>query len=165
MTEKEKETLYSLIGFMIVIWGIVESTSALITNALYQNEALAKKLPGRPKRMPKFLDQQFAFQRQCSYVKDGPVEKIKHGLLDLLKRTEEMKDLRNKLTHSAFLEGKSSDGLYRFTNLDARDSDHYGTDWELSITSASKYREALLELAAWWNLLAQEAIQLVEGYR
>ena len=164
MTEEEKKRLFLAVGFIVVSWGILESNCSLITNALYLNENLSKLLPGKPKRMPKFLDRQFAFQRQCLFVKDGPLTSCKQPLVELITRTEKHKDIREMLAHSALLEQSSSGTIYRFNNLDAKEIDHLATEWELDLSTFARYRENLGELVNEWSLMARKAIPLVEAF-
>lgn len=157
MNARDEQNLYIAIGFIMVSWGFIESSSAMATNALYSNA----KLPNKPGHMPKFLKEQFKFMRRCLY--DIPEFKaLKEDALAIIAETETEKDLRELFAHSALTSIEAWNGIYTFTNLDAKDNHHLLRDWEFDANTFPAMVSKLSKLAKSWHQLADQIVQIAE---
>lgn len=141
----------------MVAWGFIESSSAMATNALYSNV----KLPNRPQRMPKFLRQQFTFMRRC--LDEIPeFRSLRKDALAIITATEREKNMRELFAHSALTSTEARNGIYTFTNLDARDNHHLAKDWEFDSKTFPIVVSTLRHLSESWHQLSGNLIQIAE---
>jgi hypothetical protein len=158
LNPKDEKNLYIAIGFIMVSWGFIESSSAMATNALYLNA----KLQNKPGHMPKFLKEQFKFMRRCLY--DIPEFKLlKQDALAIIAATEKEKDMRELFAHSALTSTEAPSGIYTFTNLDAKDDHHLTTDWEFDANTFPVVVSTLRNLAEAWHQLSDQIVRISEA--
>lgn len=155
---QDEDNLYKAVGFIIVSWGFIESAMAIATNAMYLNVVVDKK----PGHMPKFVGDQIRFIRHCLY--NSPRFKgIKDDALRIIDATEREKCSREFFAHSALTSGKSVNGVYRFTNVEAKVTDHVATEWEFDVRTFPAMHASLSGLADAWFNLSEQLVLIAES--
>jgi len=158
LNPKDEQNLYIAIGFIMVSWGFIESSSAMATNALYLNA----KFQNKPGHMPKFLKEQFKFMRRC-FCDIPEFKLLKKDAQAIIAATEKEKDIRELFAHSALTSTEARNGIYTFTNLDAKHNYHLATDWEFDANTFPAVVSTLSHLAESWHQLSYQVVRIAEA--
>jgi len=128
-TKDDIDKIHNAVGFVVVQWSFVESNAAVLSNTLFLRSSVAKK---PTQQMPKFIGQQFKFQKRC-LCDCGELEPLRKDGLAIIKALEPFNRAREFFVHSVVV--GVNEGVYTFHKLDAQHDEHVATVWEFDLNT------------------------------
>jgi len=136
------ETLFKIVGFVVVQWGHNEQCLDLIVAAIFL------RFDGHPllTRRPVNLESKIKFLQEC-FVKIPELEQCRAEIEAILLRFAATGKIRNDLVHAAISETSIENGSFTFAKIDVKPKDsHSIRPFVLDDTNWPAFREELLDL-------------------
>lgn len=152
------ENLFLAVGCIVVQWASIDGAMSIATNAIYLNA----EIPNKPKQIPKFAKDMTRFMRRCAQdCKE--LRSVKADALTLLDETENQRELREYFVHSVLTNPVANNGVYTFTRVDAKDSNHQATDWLFDSSTFPDVEERCRLLSDRWHQMSLRVCLIYEA--
>lgn len=145
------DSLFNVVGFVVIQWGQAEQSLDLIISTIYQNlggEKLAK-------RLPKMLDTKLNFIQEAT-ANISELNSFEDRLSELKAEFRRLGVIRNDFVHGAIADTKAIDGKFSFVKFDFKKEFHIVRDFEIDGTHVPKLRSDLIKLGRTTTELAHE---------
>ncbi len=141
--DKDLESLFNLVGFVVVQWGQAEQSLDLIVAMLYQDFGGNKFV----KRLPKMLSTKISFIRKC--LEEIPELAIfQNPIDDVITEFERLSSIRHDFIHGAIADTVPENGAFKFVKLDFEKEIHVLRDFSVNGSHVPKLRAELIKLGA-----------------